>query len=148
MDMVDLETQIKKGKNYNKVALKYRNIIIVTDGVFSMDGDIAPLCSILSLARQYSLLTFVDDCHATGVIGPSGRGSIEFYNLMGQVDFVSSTLGKAMGGASGGYLTGRKEVVAILRQMSRPYLFSNSIAPPIVGASLKAFQILEKKLNI
>jgi glycine C-acetyltransferase len=110
-----------------------------------MDGDIAPLKNIIALARHYSLLTFVDDCHATGVIGATGKGSVEFCSLMGSVDFISGTLGKAMGGASGGYLTGRKEAVAILRQRSRPYLFSNSIAPPIVGAALKAFQILENK---
>lgn len=139
MDMEDLEIQLKEAKKMN-----LKNVFVITDGVFSMDGDIAPLDKIVDLAHKYNALTYVDECHATGFIGKSGVGTPELFNVMEKVDVISGTLGKALGGASGGYTTGRKEIIQMLRQKSRPYLFSNSLAPPIVGATLKVFEIMEK----
>ncbi|SDW90989.1 glycine C-acetyltransferase [Aequorivita viscosa] len=118
--------------------------LIVTDGVFSMDGLVAPLDKICDLADKYNALVMVDDCHATGFIGKTGRGTGEEKGVMDRVDIVTGTLGKALGGAMGGYTTGKKEIIEMLRQRSRPYLFSNSLAPAIVGASLKVFEMLEK----
>jgi glycine C-acetyltransferase len=120
-----------------------RSKLIATDGVFSMDGVIADLAAICDLADKYQALVMVDDCHATGFVGENGRGSHEYCNVMGRVDILTGTLGKALGGASGGYTSGKKEVVSWLRQRSRPYLFSNSVAPPIVAASLKVFEMME-----
>lgn len=121
-----------------------KNIIIATDGVFSMDGDIADLKKIIELANKYDAIVFVDDSHATGFLGKTGRGSIEHCGVLGEVDIITSTLGKAMGGASGGFTTGKKEIITLLRQRSRPYLFSNTLAPSIVGAAIKAFELLNK----
>lgn len=137
-DMHELEAQLVKAKEANA-----RHIIIATDGVFSMDGVIADLASICDLADKYGAMVMVDDCHATGFVGERGRGSHEYNNVMGRVDIITGTLGKALGGASGGYTSGKKEVVEWLRQRSRPYLFSNSVAPAIVSASLKVFDMLE-----
>lgn len=134
-DMADLEEQLKK-------AQAQRNRIIVTDGVFSMDGFVAPLDKICDLADKYNALVMVDECHASGFIGKTGRGTIELKNVIGRVDIVTGTLGKALGGAMGGFTSGRKEIIEILRQRSRPYLFSNSLAPSIVGASNAVFDIL------
>jgi glycine C-acetyltransferase len=120
-----------------------RTKLIATDGVFSMDGVIADLAAICDLADKYQALVMVDDCHATGFVGENGRGSHEYCDVMGRVDILTGTLGKALGGASGGYTSGKKEVVSWLRQRSRPYLFSNSVAPPIVAASLKVFDMME-----
>ena len=117
--------------------------MIATDGVFSMDGDVAPLERICDLADRYRALVMVDDSHATGFVGMTGRGSIEHCGVMGRVDIVTSTLGKALGGAAGGFTASRAEVVALLRQRSRPYLFSNSVAPAIVGASLAVLDLLD-----
>lgn len=111
--------------------------LIVTDGVFSMDGNVAPLPEILNIAEKYKALTLVDDCHATGFFGKTGRGTEEYYNVMGKVDLINSTLGKAMGGAAGGYTTGPREVISLLRQLSRPYLFSNSLPPPVIASAAK-----------
>ena len=119
-----------------------RTKLIATDGVFSMDGVIADLAAICDLADKYQALVMVDDCHATGFVGENGRGSHEYCDVMGRVDILTGTLGKALGGASGGYTSGKKEVVDWLRQRSRPYLFSNSVAPPIVAASLKVFEMM------
>ena len=121
-----------------------KNIMIATDGVFSMDGDIAKIDEIVKLANKYDALVMVDDSHATGFFGKTGRGAIEYCNSLGKVDIITSTLGKAMGGASGGFTASKKEIVDMLRQRSRPYLFSNTIAPAIVGASIAAFDLLEK----
>ncbi|MDH7515188.1 MAG: glycine C-acetyltransferase [Bacteroidota bacterium] len=121
-----------------------RNILIATDGVFSMDGDIAPLREIVELANRYDALVMVDDSHATGFFGPTGRGSVEHCGVMGQVDIITSTLGKAMGGALGGFTAARKEIAEILRQRSRPYLFSNSLSPSIVAASIAAFDLVSE----
>lgn len=120
-----------------------RTKIIATDGVFSMDGVIADLAAICDLADKYQALVMVDDCHATGFVGENGRGSHEYCGVVGRVDILTGTLGKALGGASGGYTSGKKEVITWLRQRSRPYLFSNSVAPPIVAASIKAFDMLK-----
>ena len=120
-----------------------RTKLIATDGVFSMDGVIADLAAICDLADKYQALVMVDDCHATGFVGENGRGSHEYCNVMGRVDILTGTLGKALGGASGGYTSGKKEVVSWLRQRSRPYLFSNSVAPPIVAASIKVFEMMQ-----
>jgi glycine C-acetyltransferase len=120
----------------------HRNIIIVTDGVFSMDGYVAQLDKIVALADQYEALTMVDECHAAGFIGKTGRGTPELCGVMGKIDIITGTLGKALGGAMGGYTTGRKEIIEMLRQRSRPYLFSNSLAPSIVGASIEVFNML------
>lgn len=126
-------------------AVGARRRIIVTDGVFSMDGVIAPLPGICDLAERYGALVYVDDSHGIGVIGETGRGAIEYHGVASRVDFVAGTLGKALGGASGGFVAGRSEAIAMLRQRARPYLFSNSVAPPIVAASLTAFDILERE---
>ncbi len=134
-DMNDLEEQLKK-------AQAQRNRIIVTDGVFSMDGDIAKLNEICDLAEKYDALVMVDDSHATGFIGKTGRGTHEYHNVMGRVDIITGTLGKALGGAMGGFTAAKKEIVEMLRQRSRPYLFSNSLSPAIVGASLEVFKLL------
>jgi glycine C-acetyltransferase len=116
--------------------------VVVTDGVFSMDGYMAPLPEICELAERHDAMVMVDDSHAVGFIGANGRGTPEHHGVMGRVDAITGTLGKALGGASGGYVSGRKELVAMLRQRSRPYLFSNSVAPPIVAASLKVLELL------
>ena len=134
-DMTDLESQLIKSQ-------KQRNRIIVTDGVFSMDGYIAQLDKICDLADKYDALVMVDDCHATGFVGETGRGTHEYCNVMGRVDIITSTLGKALGGAMGGFTSGKKEIIEMLRQKSRPYLFSNSLAPSIVGAANKVLDIL------
>jgi glycine C-acetyltransferase len=118
-------------------------MLIVTDGVFSMDGLLAPLDRICDLADQYEALVMVDECHAAGFIGATGRGTPEEKGVMGRIDIITGTLGKALGGAMGGYTTGKKEIIEMLRQRSRPYLFSNSLAPAIVGASIKVFELLE-----
>ncbi len=152
-DMSSLETALKnsregvdiwEGSGLGKEPVPARNIIIATDGVFSMDGDIAKLKNIIKLAKKYDAMVMVDDSHATGFLGKKGRGSIEYCGVLGEVDIITSTLGKAMGGASGGFTTGKKEIIELLRQKSRPYLFSNTIAPSIIGASIKAFELLEK----
>lgn len=140
-DMDDLETKLKE-------ASKYRNRVIVTDGVFSMDGTIAKLDLICDLAKKYDSLVFVDDCHATGFIGSSGKGTQEELDVIGKIDIITGTLGKALGGGSGGFTTGKKEIIDILRQKSRPYLFSNTLAPAIVGASLKAIELIQKDTTI
>ena len=137
MDMEDLEAKLREAQ-----AAGCPKIMIATDGVFSMDGDIAPLEAICDLAEQYGAMVMVDDSHATGFTGKTGRGSIEHCGVMGRVDVVTSTLGKALGGASGGFTSGRKQIVDMLRQRSRPYLFSNTVAPAIVGAAIKAFEML------
>ncbi|NLZ59932.1 MAG: glycine C-acetyltransferase [Lentisphaerae bacterium] len=137
-DMNDLEKQLQ-------LAHKARRKIIVTDGVFSMDGIIAPLPDICSLAQRYDALLMVDDSHATGLLGEQGKGSIEHCQVMGRVDLITSTFGKALGGAGGGFTSGRKEIIELLRQRSRPYLFSNSLSPAIIGASLKALELLRQE---
>jgi glycine C-acetyltransferase len=139
--MNELEEQLKK-------AQAQKNRIIVTDGVFSMDGYVAQLDKICDLAEKYQAMVMVDECHATGFIGKTGRGSIELRNVMGRVDIITGTLGKALGGAMGGFTTGRKEIVEILRQRSRPYLFSNSLAPSIVGASIAVLDMLSETTNL
>jgi glycine C-acetyltransferase len=131
-----------------KEAQKFRVRLIATDGVFSMDGFIAKLADICALAAKYDALVMVDDSHATGFVGKTGRGSPEFNNVMGKIDVMTSTLGKAMGGASGGFTTGRGEIIEMLRQRSRPYLFSNSVAPPIVAASIAVLGLLEKSTEL
>ncbi len=145
-DMNDLESKLIESKNA-------RIRLIATDGVFSMDGYIAKLDKICQLAEKYDAMVMVDDCHATGFIGKNGKGSAEHNNVMGKIDIITSTLGKALGGATGGFTTGKKEVIDLLRQRSRPYLFSNTLAPAIAAASLKVFEIITssneliKKLN-
>ncbi len=136
-DMEDLEKQLIAA-NENGARFK----IIVTDGVFSMDGLVAPLDKICDLADKYDAMVMIDECHATGFIGETGRGTLEDKGVMGRIDIITGTLGKAMGGAMGGYTTGKKEIIDLLRQRSRPYLFSNSLAPAIVGASIKVFDML------
>ena len=126
----------------------HENVLIVTDGVFSMDGYVARLDRIVELAKTYGAMTMVDECHAAGFLGASGRGTPELCGVHGQIDLVTGTLGKALGGAMGGYTTGRKEMIAMLRQRSRPYLFSNSLAPAIVGASLEVFRMLEESSEL
>lgn len=152
-DMRSLESALKKaregmdiwdGPGLAKEPVPARNIIIVTDGVFSMDGDIANLPKIIELAGIYDAMVMVDDSHATGVLGKRGRGAIEYCDVFGKVDIITSTLGKAMGGASGGFTTGRKEIIEILRQKSRPYLFSNTIPPVIAAAGIAAFDLLDQ----
>lgn len=135
-NMSDLEEKLKT----TNARMKF----IVTDGVFSMDGNIAPLPDIIHLAKKYNAITFVDDCHATGFFGKTGRGTEEYFDLMGSVDIINSTLGKALGGAMGGYTTGPKELIQLLRQKSRPYLFSNSLSPAIVGCGIKVMDMLLK----
>jgi len=142
-DMADLEKQLIEA---NKEDHRFK--IIVTDGVFSMDGIVAQLDKICDLADKYDALVMVDECHATGFIGKTGRGTVELKNVMGRVDVVTGTLGKALGGAMGGYTTGKKEIIEILRQRSRPYLFSNSLAPAIVGASLKVFEMIDTDTSL
>lgn len=140
-DMSDLETKLKEAQ-----AQRFR--IIVTDGVFSMDGDIAPLNKICSLAEQYNALVMVDDSHAAGFIGKTGRGTHEYHQVMDKVDIITGTLGKALGGSMGGYTTGKKEIIEFLRQRSRPYLFSNSLAPSIAGAAIEVFKMLEESTEL
>ena len=142
-DMSSLEEQLIEA---NKQQHRFK--IIVTDGVFSMDGIVASLDKICDLAEKYDALVMVDECHAAGFIGKTGRGTLELKNVMGRVDIVTGTLGKALGGAMGGYTTGKKEIIELLRQRSRPYLFSNSLAPAIVGASLKVFEILSNDTSL
>lgn len=142
-NMEDLENQLKKA-----VEAGHRFKLIVTDGVFSMDGLVAPLDKICDLADKYDALVMVDECHAAGFIGATGKGTLEAKGVMGRVDIITGTLGKALGGAMGGYTTAKKEVIEILRQRSRPYLFSNSLAPAIVGASIKVFELLEKDTTL
>lgn len=136
-DMEDLERQLQ-------AAQEQRFRIIVTDGVFSMDGNVAPIDKICDLAEKYDALVMVDESHSAGVVGPTGRGVSEFFNTYGRVDIYTGTLGKAFGGAMGGFTTGRKEIIDMLRQRSRPYLFSNSVAPAIVGAALETFRMLDE----
>ena len=142
-NMEDLEAQLKQA-----VADGRRFKLIVTDGVFSMDGLVAPLDKICDLADKYDAMVMVDECHAAGFIGATGKGTLEAKNVMGRVDIITGTLGKALGGAMGGYTTAKKEIIEILRQRSRPYLFSNSLAPTIVGASLKVFELLKKDTKL
>jgi len=140
-DMNDLEKQLRETQH-----AKLR--LIATDGVFSMDGDIAKLDEICDLADKYDALVMIDDSHATGFVGKTGRGSHEYRGVMGRIDIITSTLGKALGGASGGFTSGRKEIIEILRQRSRPYLFSNTMPPPIVYGAIKVFEILKKTTEL
>lgn len=142
-NMAELEEQLIKA---NEAGHRFK--IIVTDGVFSMDGLVAPLDKICDLADKYDALVMVDECHAAGFIGATGKGTLEAKNVMGRVDIITGTLGKALGGAMGGYTTGKKEIIELLRQRSRPYLFSNSLAPMIVGASIKVFEILKHDTSL
>jgi len=142
-DMNDLEKQLNQANQDNA-----RFKIIVTDGVFSMDGKLAPLDKICDLADTYDAMVMIDECHATGFIGETGRGTLEEMGVMGRIDIITGTLGKALGGAMGGYTTGKKEIIEILRQRSRPYLFSNSLAPTIVGASIKVFDMLKNDTKL
>lgn len=141
LDMKDLEKQLQESQDC-------RLRLIATDGVFSMDGDIAPLDKIVALAQKYNANIFVDECHATGFFGKTGRGTPEYFGVTNEIDIVNSTLGKALGGATGGYTTGRKEVIDILRQKARPYLFSNSVAPSVVGASLAVIDLLTNSTEL
>ena len=140
-DMADLEKQLLAAEGA-------RFKIVVTDGVFSMDGYVAQLDKICDLADKYDALVMVDECHATGFIGKTGRGTVELKNVLGRVDIITGTLGKALGGAMGGFTTGRKEIIEMLRQKSRPYLFSNSLAPTIVGASIEVFHLLSESTEL
>jgi len=140
-DMDDLEEQLKLAQ-----AQRFR--IIVTDGVFSMDGNVAPMDKICELAEKYDALVMVDECHSAGVVGKTGRGVTELFDVRGKVDIITGTLGKAFGGAIGGFTTGPKEIIDLLRQRSRPYLFSNSIPPAVVGASIEVFNMLQKSDNL
>ena len=140
-DMTDLEQKLKEATD-----ARYR--LIATDGAFSMDGAIARLDEICDLADRYDALVMVDDCHATGFLGPRGRGSHEYRGVMGRVDIITGTFGKALGGASGGFVSGRREIVELLRQRSRPYLFSNTLAPSITGATLKVLDLLEESTTL
>jgi len=140
-DMVELEARLQEAQD-----ARFR--IIVTDGVFSMDGYVAQLDKICDLADKYDALVMVDECHATGFIGKTGRGSVELRDALGRVDIITGTLGKAMGGAMGGFTTGRREIIEMLRQRSRPYLFSNSLAPSIVGASIEVFDMLSETTEL
>lgn len=142
-NMEDLEQQLI---NANKAGARFK--LIVTDGVFSMDGLVAPLDKICDLADKYDAMVMVDECHAAGFIGATGKGTLEAKRVMGRVDIITGTLGKALGGAMGGYTTAKKEIIELLRQRSRPYLFSNSLAPAIVGASIKVFELLEKDTSL
>jgi glycine C-acetyltransferase len=142
-DMADLEAQLKAAD-----AAGAKTKLIVTDGVFSMDGYVAQMDAICDLADQYDALVMVDECHATGFIGATGRGSIELRGVLGRVDIITGTLGKALGGAMGGFTTGKKEVIEMLRQRSRPYLFSNSLAPAIVGASIAVLDLLSETTEL
>jgi glycine C-acetyltransferase len=140
-DMADLEAKLKEA-----AGARFR--LIATDGVFSMDGIIANLLGICDLAEKHKALVMIDDSHAVGFMGPNGRGTHEHHGVMGRVDIITGTLGKALGGASGGYTSGRKEIIDMLRQRSRPYLFSNTLAPPIVGASLKTLELLSESTEL
>jgi len=142
-NMEDLEKQLIAA---NEAGVRFK--LIVTDGVFSMDGVVAPLDKICDLADKYDAMVMVDECHAAGFIGATGKGTLEAKGVMGRVDIITGTLGKALGGAMGGYTTGKKEIIELLRQRSRPYLFSNSLAPAIVGASIKVFELLEKDTTL
>ncbi|MBT8274765.1 MAG: glycine C-acetyltransferase [Bacteroidia bacterium] len=142
-DMEDLEKQLIAA---NEGGARFK--IIVTDGVFSMDGLVAPLDTICDLAEKYDAMVMIDECHATGFIGETGRGTLEEKGVMGRIDIITGTLGKALGGAMGGYTTGKKEIIEMLRQRSRPYLFSNSLAPAIVGASIKVFEMLDSDTTL
>ncbi|MDV7137770.1 glycine C-acetyltransferase [Maribacter sp. TH_r10] len=142
-DMSDLEQQLQQAQ---KDSARFK--IIVTDGVFSMDGLLAPLDKICDLADKYDALVMVDECHAAGFIGKNGKGTLEEKGVMGRIDIITGTLGKALGGAMGGYTTGKKEIIELLRQRSRPYLFSNSLAPSIVGASIKVFEMLADNTSL
>lgn len=142
-DMQALEEQLQQA---NADGARFK--IIVTDGVFSMDGLLAPLDSICDLADAYDALVMIDECHAAGFIGATGRGTLEEKGVLGRIDIITGTLGKALGGAMGGYTTGKKEIIEILRQRSRPYLFSNSLAPSIVGASIKVFEMLQNDTSL
>jgi glycine C-acetyltransferase len=141
--MADLEVQLQKA---NEAGVRFK--LIVTVGVFSMDGVVAPLDKICDLADKYDALVMVDECHAAGFIGATGKGTMEAKKVMDRIDIITGTLGKALGGAMGGYTTGKKEIIELLRQRSRPYLFSNSLAPAIVGASIKVFELLEKDTTL
>ncbi|KAL6445623.1 hypothetical protein ACFW04_000859 [Cataglyphis niger] len=134
-DMTDLESKLQESKSA-------RLRLIATDGVFSMDGTVAPLPKIIELAKKYDAITFVDDCHATGFFGKTGRGTEEYFDHLGSIDIINSTLGKALGGASGGYTTSKKEIVSLLRQRSRPYLFSNSVPPSVVATASKVMDLI------
>jgi glycine C-acetyltransferase len=140
-DMADLEAQLRAAQD-----VRFR--LVATDGCFSMDGTIANLAEICDLAQRYNALTMIDDAHATGFLGKTGRGTHEYRGVMGRIDIITGTLGKALGGASGGFTSGRKEIVDLLRQRSRPYLFSNTIAPPVVAASLKALELLSASTEL
>jgi glycine C-acetyltransferase len=140
-DMADLEAQLRAAQN-----VRFR--LIATDGCFSMDGTIANLAAICDLAEKYNALTMIDDAHATGFLGKTGRGTHEYRGVMGRIDIITGTLGKALGGASGGFTSGRKGIVDLLRQRSRPYLFSNTIAPPVVAASLKSLELLSASTEL
>lgn len=142
-DMGDLEIQLKLA---NQSGARFK--IIVTDGVFSMDGVLAPLDEICDLAEVYDAMVMIDECHAAGFLGATGRGTLEAKKVIGRVDIITGTLGKALGGGMGGYTTGKKEIISMLRQCSRPYLFSNSLAPSLVGASIKVFDLLSKDTNL
>lgn len=142
-NMDDLEKQLIKA---DEAGSRFK--LIVTDGVFSMDGVVAPLDKICDLADKYDAMVMVDECHAAGFIGATGKGTLEAKGVMGRVDIITGTLGKALGGAMGGYTTAKKEIIELLRQRSRPYLFSNSLAPAIVGASIKVFELLEKDTSL
>ncbi|MFJ1261236.1 glycine C-acetyltransferase [Capnocytophaga canis] len=142
-NMQDLEAKLQEA---NAAGARFK--IIVTDGVFSMDGVVAPLNEICDLADKYDALVMIDECHAAGFIGATGKGTMEAKNALGRVDIITGTLGKALGGAMGGYTTGKKEIIEILRQRSRPYLFSNSLAPAIVGASIKVFDLISKDTSL
>ena len=140
-DMADLEEQLKKSQD-----ARFR--IIVTDGVFSMDGNVAPLDEIVRLAKKYDALVMVDECHSAGVVGETGRGVTERFNIRGEVDIITGTLGKAFGGAVGGFTTGRREIIELLRQRSRPYLFSNSVPPAVVGAGIRVFEMMTESTEL
>ena len=142
-NMADLETQLQDA---NSSGARFK--IIVTDGVFSMDGLVAPLDAICDLADKYDALVMIDECHAAGFIGKTGIGTLEDKNVLGRVDIITGTLGKALGGGMGGYTTGKKEIISMLRQRSRPYLFSNSLAPALVGASIKVFDLLSNDTSL
>ncbi|MDR1153348.1 MAG: glycine C-acetyltransferase [Bacteroidales bacterium] len=140
-DMADLEARLKE-------AQKHRFRLVVTDAVFSMDGNVAPMDQICQLAEKYDAMVMIDECHSAGVVGATGRGVTELFNVRGRVDIITGTLGKALGGGIGGFITGRKEIIQILRQRSRPYLFSNSIPPSVAGAGIAAFDLLEASTEL
>lgn len=142
-DMDDLRKKLEESQRKGA-----KNILIVTDGVFSMDGYIAKLNEIVKLAKEYGAMTMVDECHAAGFLGKTGRGSAEYCGVLGEIDIITGTLGKALGGAMGGYTAGKREVIDMLRQRSRPYLFSNSLAPAIVGASIAVFDLLSSTTEL